>query len=288
MQPDLHQVHRLGRRGIELAVPGMPAPPPGVQHLAGAQHFAGAEAVAVLQRAAHDIGDNLHVAVRVHAEAGRGRNPVVVDYTQAAKAHVVRVVVVAEGSRMSAIEPVECRLAALGGRSSNNHETPPGYLEASRPPEDSAQRGVRAPPAEDEVIERHHARSSEQEGQGDGQVGGGQFVGVLAGRRGHERITGGDVDLGKGDGHRLVARAMAASGVSNPRPQRMHAAEFGETAATSPSEGKQNAGEFGPIQEVQTRWSSRPIFDQPWKVERRPDDQPQHQQAPAPLPRFDL
>src|SRR5690348_6716353 len=66
-------------------------------------------------RAVEDVGDDLHVAMRVRREALTRRHAVVVDHAQRAKAHVVRVAVFAEGKRVPAVEPVEARAAACGG-----------------------------------------------------------------------------------------------------------------------------------------------------------------------------
>ena len=53
-------------------------------------------AVLVLERALENVGQDLHVAVSVRAEALAGLDPVVVQHAQGAEAHVVGIVVVAE------------------------------------------------------------------------------------------------------------------------------------------------------------------------------------------------
>ena len=52
-----------------------------------------AQAVAMGDRALPDIGDDLHLAVRVRVEPGARGNLVVVPHAQPAKAHARRVVV---------------------------------------------------------------------------------------------------------------------------------------------------------------------------------------------------
>src|SRR5690606_11536991 len=56
---------------------------------------------------------DLHVAVRVLAEALAGRDPVVVDDAERAEAHVVGVVVIREGERVARVEPPVVRVPSL-------------------------------------------------------------------------------------------------------------------------------------------------------------------------------
>ncbi len=72
-----------------------------------------AHAVAVLERAGDDVGEDLGVAVRMHAEARAGRDDIVIDHAQRAIAHVVWVEVLAKGKAVAAVEPAELRAAAL-------------------------------------------------------------------------------------------------------------------------------------------------------------------------------
>ena len=75
----------------------------------------------MLERALEHVGDDLHVAVRVRAEAAAGRDAVVVDDAQRAEPHVRRVVVVAEGERVPAVEPTDARAPALGAATNLDH-----------------------------------------------------------------------------------------------------------------------------------------------------------------------
>jgi hypothetical protein len=86
---------RLLADRVHLAVTDAAA---GVHHLqlAGVQVGRAAGGVAVTQRAAHHVGDDLHVAMRVRGEAGVRRDAVLVDHAQRAVAHPARVVVLAE------------------------------------------------------------------------------------------------------------------------------------------------------------------------------------------------
>src|SRR6185295_15245453 len=82
-------------------------------HVARPDDRAGADAVLVLERALEDIGDDLHVAVSVGVEPAARPHPVLVDHAQRAEAHMLRVVVVAEGEAVPAVEPAEVGDAAL-------------------------------------------------------------------------------------------------------------------------------------------------------------------------------
>src|SRR5271156_2534537 len=118
--PDLQKVNRLGFRMIEFAVrdSGAGAHP---LRLAGSNDRAGAEAVLVLERAFENVGHDLHVAMAVRGKAGSRAHAIFIDDAQRAKAHLVRVVVVAERERMAAVEPVELRAAAVGGFAQCDH-----------------------------------------------------------------------------------------------------------------------------------------------------------------------
>src|SRR5215213_5917404 len=100
--PDLEEVYGLILRVVELAVAHARARAHALQ-LAGPYHRRGADAVAVFERAGHDVSDYLHVAVAVRAEAARGRDDVLVYDEQVAEARVPRVVVAVEGERVPAV-----------------------------------------------------------------------------------------------------------------------------------------------------------------------------------------
>src|SRR5207248_11345543 len=93
--------------------------------LAGSYDGRVAHAVAVLKRAGDDVGDDLHVAVRVRREARGGRDAVFVYDEEVAEARPARVVVAVEGERVPAVKPVSSRLPALfGGPSCYHYITP--------------------------------------------------------------------------------------------------------------------------------------------------------------------
>src|SRR5262249_49804808 len=113
--------------GVELAVLDA-RPRRHALHVAGPDHRAGAEAVLVLERSLEHVRQDLHVAVAVRAEAGARLHAVVVDHTQRAEAHVLRVVVVPEREGVAAVEPAELRAAALVRRSDLDHRNSPSGL----------------------------------------------------------------------------------------------------------------------------------------------------------------
>ena len=79
-----------------------------------ADHGAVAHAVPVRELAVEHVGEDLHVAVGVRAEALPGGDAVLVDHAQRAEAHVARVVVVREGEGVAAVEPAEFGVSAIG------------------------------------------------------------------------------------------------------------------------------------------------------------------------------
>jgi hypothetical protein len=121
--PDLEQVHPLARRRVELAVRDAGAGRH-VLNLARADHRAVAHAVLVLERALEDPRQDLHVAVRVRAEALAGLHEVLVDHPQRAEAQVRGVEVVGEGEAVPALEPAVLRVPALAGGTDGQHGVP--------------------------------------------------------------------------------------------------------------------------------------------------------------------
>src|ERR1043165_7429650 len=73
------------------------------------------------RRGGDDVGDDLHVGVRMWREARGGRDAVFVDDEEVAEARPARVVVAVEGERVPAVEPVCARAPALFGGPSGNH-----------------------------------------------------------------------------------------------------------------------------------------------------------------------
>src|SRR5262245_38808159 len=124
--PDLQEVDRLARRGIELAVRDARTRAHPLD-LAGPDHRAGAEAVAMLQRSAENVADDLHVPVAVRGKAAAGLHAVLVDHAQRAEAHVARVVVLAERERARGVEPAEIEMAAVGGGTARDHSCVPDW-----------------------------------------------------------------------------------------------------------------------------------------------------------------
>ena len=88
---------------------------------AGAHHLhvarAGAAAIAkrilVGDRAGADIGDDLHVRVRMRREAGLGPDLVVVPHPKGAPAHATGVMPTGEGEMVARVQPAMIRVAEL-------------------------------------------------------------------------------------------------------------------------------------------------------------------------------
>ena len=110
--PDLQQMAGFGGAGVEL---GMDDAAPGAHALdfAGADDAAAAGGILVLERAVHQVGDDLHVAVAMRRKAAAAPDPVLVDDPQGPEAFMRRVVIVAERKGMFGIEPADLGGAAV-------------------------------------------------------------------------------------------------------------------------------------------------------------------------------
>src|SRR3954464_769875 len=122
--PDLKEMHRLGPRMVELAVCDARTGRHSL-NVARADHRTGADAVLVLHGAFQDVGDDLHVLVGMRVKTAAWRDAVVVDHAQRADSHVPRVVVVAEGKGVTAVQPTEVGHAALLGGTNDDHGMSP-------------------------------------------------------------------------------------------------------------------------------------------------------------------
>ena len=67
-----------------------------VLHFAGANNASIAHGILVFERAAEHVSDNLHVRMRMRAEAHAGHDEVVINDAQAAKAHPLRIIIIRE------------------------------------------------------------------------------------------------------------------------------------------------------------------------------------------------
>jgi hypothetical protein len=119
-EPDLKEVDRALARCVVLAVgdAGAGGHP---LHIAGADHRAGAHRVLVFERTVEHVRDDLHVAMRVPAEALAGSDAIFIDDPQRAEAHVGGVVVVGEREGVVAVEPAVVGVAALAGSANGDH-----------------------------------------------------------------------------------------------------------------------------------------------------------------------
>ena len=104
LDPDLQQMHRLVLRGVEFTM--LHAGASGhVLHVTRLDDAAIAHRILVLQRAAQDVGDDLHVAVRMLAETHARHHKIVVDDAQAAEAHPLRIVIIREAEGVITVQP---------------------------------------------------------------------------------------------------------------------------------------------------------------------------------------
>ncbi len=100
----------------------------GAHHLHVARDSAAfvAEAVLVRDRALADVGDDLHVGVRMRREAGVGGDLVVVPDAKRAPAHALGIVVVGEGEVVLGLQPAVVGAAEARKGTFLNHDGPPG------------------------------------------------------------------------------------------------------------------------------------------------------------------
>ncbi|MCY1180433.1 hypothetical protein D9M73_208750 [compost metagenome] len=119
--PDLQKVHRPGSGVVEFTV-GHAAACAHQLHVAGADHGTCAQGVLVFQGTFKHIGENLHVAVRVLAEAFAGGDAVVVDHQQVGKTLLFRVAIVGEGKGMERFQPAVIGQATIRGFAKSQHD----------------------------------------------------------------------------------------------------------------------------------------------------------------------
>lgn len=111
-EPDLEQVESLVAGGVHLAVADAGAGGH-VLEFAGDEGLAGAHGVLVFDGTLEDVGEDLHVAMGVLAEAhGRG-DEVLVDDAEGAETHVRGIVVLGEGEGEVGVEPTVVGMAAF-------------------------------------------------------------------------------------------------------------------------------------------------------------------------------
>ncbi len=80
----------------------------------------------MLQRAFHHIGDDFHVAMRVHGEAAAAGHAIVVHHAQGAKVYVLGVVVLGERKAEMRIQPTVIGMAAFVALANLDHVAPFG------------------------------------------------------------------------------------------------------------------------------------------------------------------
>src|SRR5713226_4333957 len=124
-------MHSLTVRRVELAVRyARPGAHP--LHVAGPNHRTVAHAVAMFQRAGQNVGNDLHVAMRMRRKTLTRCDPVFVDDAQTAPVHVRRIVISIEREGVIRIEPPVIKVAAIFGFANRDHSWSAGILPAVR------------------------------------------------------------------------------------------------------------------------------------------------------------
>src|SRR5579883_1013294 len=89
--------------------------------VAGQNGGAVPHAVFVGETPFEDIGNDLHVAMGMRTKAMAGLNPVLVDYAQSAKSHMLRIVVIRERKSVIGIQPTVVKVSTLACRPYCDH-----------------------------------------------------------------------------------------------------------------------------------------------------------------------
>src|ERR1700687_3677978 len=84
----------------------------------------------MLERALEDVGDDFHVAVRVHREAAATGHAIVVHDAQGAKLHMLWVIVIGKGKGEMSVQPAVVGVAALVAFANVDHDAPFGNASA--------------------------------------------------------------------------------------------------------------------------------------------------------------
>ena len=92
-----------------------------VLNLAGPDDAAIAHRVLVFERAAQNVSDDFHVAVRMRAKAAAARDDVVIDDAKRAESHVLRVVIIRKRKCEMRIQPAVVDVAAFPGFADGDH-----------------------------------------------------------------------------------------------------------------------------------------------------------------------
>src|SRR5258706_3013351 len=122
LNPDLQQMHGFILRRIEFAVLDSGAGGH-VLHIPGTDHAAVAHRILVLQRAAEDVGDDFHVAMRMLSKTHARHYQVVIDDAQAAEARPLRIVIVREAESVITVKPPVFGVAPFVSFSYFHHES---------------------------------------------------------------------------------------------------------------------------------------------------------------------
>lgn len=119
IDPDLEQMD--GRvRAVELAVNDSRAGGHPLD-VTGGNNSLVAHRIFMLNGTRENIGNDLHVAVRVHAESSSGGDAVLIDNSKRPKMNMRWIVIIGKRKSMVGIEPSMIEMAAFGGGSFGEH-----------------------------------------------------------------------------------------------------------------------------------------------------------------------
>src|SRR5271154_2064587 len=91
-------------------------------HVASFHHGAVPHAVLMFERSADNVTDDFKIIMRMRAETFATLHPVFVDYSQAPKPDVLRVVIIGKRKRVIAVGPAVVGVAAFIGLANCNHD----------------------------------------------------------------------------------------------------------------------------------------------------------------------
>src|SRR6266404_6215455 len=119
--PNLIEMYGLGFGRVELAMRHAGARAH-VLDVARLDHRPVAHTVAMLERTLEHVGDNFHIAMRVHGKTTAAGDAIVVHHAQSAELHVLGVVVISESKRKMRVEPAVIGVAAFVALTDLDHD----------------------------------------------------------------------------------------------------------------------------------------------------------------------
>ena len=78
----------------------------------------------MLQSAFQQIGNDFHIAMRMHGKAVSGLHPILIDDSEGAESHVAGVVILIEGETVAGVQPPMIGATPFFTATNRNHQNP--------------------------------------------------------------------------------------------------------------------------------------------------------------------